>query len=160
LRLLRLLAVLFVAAGVAAADGHPFDDVVRAIEKHYGATRTRIPGMGWANLALTLSHPAGAREVHIAIFKDLHVEPDEPMDRFMRTLESAELRPLIRTKSSERGDAVYIFHGELGKTTQLLIATFSGRQETVVEVRVDVDTLMRWIQSPDEWRGAGESQDR
>lgn len=147
----RLAAVVLAAASVASAG--PFDTVVTAIETHFGATRTRIPGMGWANLALMLAHPGGAREVHIALFKDLHTDLDgdkqREVDKLMDTVASAELRPLIRTRSGERGEATYIFSGEVGKTTQLLVATFNSKQATVVEVRVDLETLMRWIQSPD-----------
>lgn len=149
----RLAVVLLIAASLASAAGRPFEDLVKAIEKHFDTTRTRVPGMGWANLALMLAHPGGAREVHIALFRDLQVDPNgerqQELDRFMDGLASPELRPLIRTRSHEREDATYIFSGEVGKTTQLLLATFHGRQATVVEVRVDLDTLMRWIQSPE-----------
>ena len=147
--------VLFVAAsGIAAAAGHEFDDVVKAVETHFGATRTHIPLMGVANLVLKMGHPAGTSGFHIALFEDLKTDLDEDrqleLDRFMDTLSSATLHPLIRTRSRPESEATYIFCGDTGKTTQLLIATFNRREATVIEVKVNFDTLIRWIQHPDE----------
>jgi hypothetical protein len=148
----RLLLVFLAAAGTAFA-GHEFDDMVRAIETHYGATRTHIPLMGLANFVLKVGHPAGTSGFHIALFQDLKSDIDEDnqaeMDRFMDSLNSPTLRPLIRTRSRESGDATYIFHGEVGKTSQLLVATFGRHEATVIELKVNFDTLIRWIQNPE-----------
>jgi len=150
----RLVVLLLAAAGIAGAAGHEFDQVVKAVETHFGATRTHIPLMGVANLVLKVGHPAGTSGFHIAIFQDLKTDFDaeqqRKLDRFMDTLSSATLHPLIRTRSRPESEATYIFCGDTGKTTQLLIATFNRHQATVIEVRVNFDTLIRWIQHPDE----------
>jgi hypothetical protein len=149
----RLLAVFVAASGLAGAAGHEFDEVVKAVETHFGATRTRIPLMGVANFALKVAHPAGASGFRIAIFEDLKTDLDggkqAELDRFMDSLSSPKLRPFIRTRSRPDGEATYIFCGETGKNTQLLIATFDRHEATVMEVRVNIDTLLRWIQSPE-----------
>lgn len=149
----RLLAVLLAASAIACAAGREFDDLVKAVETHFGATRTHIPLMGVANLALHIARPAGTSGFRIALFEDLKTDLDgeqqDELDRFMDTLSSPSLRPLIRTRSRPDGEATYIFSGETGKTTQLLIATFNRREATVVEVKVNFDTLIRWIQSPE-----------
>lgn len=148
---LRVLALVLASAAVAGAAGHEFDSVVKAIETHFDATRTRIPLMGLANFAVKIGHPAGASGVRIAIFEDLHMDLDgdrqAELDRFMDRLASARLRPFIRTRSD--GEATYIFCGETGKNTQLLIATFNRREAAVIEVKVNLETLARWIQSPE-----------
>ena len=153
MRLLRMAAMLLACPGIASA-GHEFDQVVKAIETHFGATRTHIPLMGVANLVLQVGHPAGASGFHIALFQDLHTDLDEDrqadLDRFMDTLSSPTLHPLIRTRSRPDAEATYIFCGDTGKTTQILLATFNRREATVIEVKVQFETLLRWIQHPDE----------
>lgn len=149
----RLCVLVLAVAGTAAGAGHEFDAIVKAIETHFNATRTHIPLMGVANLALKVAHPAGATGFHLALFQDLKIDLDgenqDQLDRFMDTLPSPTLRPFIRTRSRENASATYVFTGETGKTTQVLVATFDRNQATVVEVRVNFDTLVRWIQSPD-----------
>lgn len=149
----RLLAVFLAASGIACAAGHEFDDVVKAVETHFGATRTHIPLMGLANFALKVGHPAGASGFRIALFQDLKTDLDgdrqAELDGFMDSLSSATLRPFIRTRSRPEGEATYIFSGETGKNTQLLIATFNRHDATVIEVKVNFETLLRWIQSPE-----------
>jgi hypothetical protein len=153
MRTLRVAAMMLACAGTAAA-GHEFDRVVKAIETHFGATRTHIPLMGVANFVLQVGHPAGASGFHIALFQDLQTDLDEDrqveLDRFMDTLSSPTLRPLIRTRSLPDAEATYIFCGDTGKTTQILLATFNRREATVIEVKVQFETLLRWIQHPDE----------
>jgi hypothetical protein len=153
MRLLRVAAMLLACTGAAAA-GREFDRVVKAIETHFGATRTHIPMMGLADFVLKVGHPAGASGFHIALFQDLQTDLDEDrqveLDRFMDTLSSSTLRPLIRTRSLPDAEATYIFCGDTGKTTQILLATFNRREATVIEVKVQFETLLRWIQHPDE----------
>jgi hypothetical protein len=148
----RLILAFLLAAGIGSAS-REFDGLVKAIETHYGATRTHIPLMGIANLALKVVRPAGASGFHLALFEDLRTglddETQSELDRFMDGLSSLHLRPMIRTRSRPNGEATYIFYGDLGKTSQVLVATFNSHQATVVEVYVNFDTLVRWIQSPD-----------
>ncbi|HWC95801.1 MAG TPA: hypothetical protein VG456_03605 [Candidatus Sulfopaludibacter sp.] len=149
----RLIFALLAAAGVASGS-REFDSVVKAIETHYGATRTHIPLMGVANLVLQVGHPAGTSGFHIALFEDLRTDlGDETeaaqLSAFMDKLASAHLRPFIHTLSRSTGDATYIFCGDTGKDSQILIATFSPHGANVIEVYVNFDTLIRWIQSPD-----------
>jgi hypothetical protein len=148
----RLVFAFLLAAGIASAS-REFDELAKAIETHYGVARTHIPLMGIANLALRVARPAGTSGVHIALFQDLRTDLDDDtqaeLDRFMDGLSSPHLRPIIRTRSRPNGEATYIFSGDLGKTSQILIATFNSHQATVVEVYVNFDTLVRWIQSPD-----------
>ncbi len=154
MRALRAALLLVMVSATAQAAGHEFADLVKAIESHFGVTRTHIPMMGLANLVLGIAQPAGATGFHIALFQDLQTDLDEKaqfeLDRFMDTLSSDTLRPLIRTRSAENGEAAYIFCGDTGKTTQVLIATFNRHDATVVEVRVKFDTLIRWIQHPED----------
>jgi len=152
----RLLGVFLIASSAAfAADGE-FDYVVKAIEHYYGVKRTHIPLMGVANFALKVAHPGGASGFHLAIFEDLRSSSDYSdqleLDRFMDGVTLRGLSPMVRTHSRRSGESTYIFAGEAGKSTEMMIVTFEPNQATVIEVKVDFQTLLRTINHPE---GAG-----
>jgi len=149
----RLLALFLAAAGAAYTADHEFDRVVSAVEKHYGVKRTHIPLMGLANFVLKVSHPAGTSGVKIAVFEDLPSPsgPDElaDLDRFMDQICAGRLHPLVVTRSRAAGESAYILTGEVGKSTQMLIATFERHEATVIEATVNIETLLKLLNSPE-----------
>lgn len=150
----RLVVALLVASGVTLIGESEFDHVVKAIETHYGTKRTSIPFMGLANVFLKVAHPAGTSEFKLAVFDDLKsnvdAREDRELDRFMRNLSSSRLHPLIAVHSRRDGESIYIYAGDEGRNTRMLIATFQRDQATVVQVRVDIDSLLKWLNSPEE----------
>ena len=150
----RCLALLLAVSGVAFGAGHEFDDMVKAIERHYGTRRTRIPLMGVANLITKVARPAGTSGFKLAIFEDLKDRrgDDGPLelDQFMIGLAAGGLHPLVREHSRHGGEATYIYAGELGRSTKLLIATFEPNQATLIEVNVPMRILLQLLQSPDQ----------
>jgi hypothetical protein len=147
----RLLAVILAVSSAAFAGGQEFDHIVRAIETHYGCKRTHIPFMGLASLAVNIVRPAGASGFKLAVFEDLSYSPEdrEKLDRFMYGLSGGDLHPLVRVHSRRDGESTYIFMGEAGRSTKVLIATFERREATVIEVKVNMDTLLKWIDAPE-----------
>jgi hypothetical protein len=148
----RFLALLLLMSSAALAAGGEFDRVVKAIESHYGTKRTHIPFMGVANLFLKVGHPAGTSSVKLAIFENLQTssEGDDPfdLDRFMHQSTGGDLRPLVRVHS-RNGESTYIYAGEAGKSTKMLIATFQRDEATVIEATVNLDTLFKMIEKPE-----------
>lgn len=147
----RVLALLLAAGGAAYGAEHEFDRVVSAIEKHYGVKRTHIPLLGVANLFVKVAHPAGTSGVKLAIFEDLPepvYEDRADLDRVMNEVCEGRLHALVVTHSRRDGEATYILAGEAGKSTDLMIATFERHEATVIEVKVDMDTLLKLIGSP------------
>ena len=145
---------VFLAASTAAfgAEGE-FDHVVKAIESHYGTTRTHIPFIGLASFAVKLAHPAGTSDFKLAIFEDLKSRGDRDqmeLDQFMSQLSSASLHPVVRARSRRDRESTYIFAGEAGRSTRVLIATFERNEATVIEVKVDVNTLLKWLNQPED----------
>ena len=146
------LAALFLAActAVCGAD-REFDRVVSAVEQHYHVKRTHIPLMGLANLFVKVAHPAGTSGLKLAVFEDLPepaFEDQAELNRFMDGVRG-RLHPMVITRSRRDGEASYIYAGEVGKSTELLIATFERHEATVIEVTVDMETLLKMIGSPD-----------
>lgn len=150
----RFLAVFLAASGAVLIADSEFDHVVKAIEVHYHTKRTHIPFLGVANLVVKVAHPGGASEVKLAVFEDLKSigEDDErELDQFMHDFSSSRLRPLVRVHSQRDGESIYMYaQDDEARSTRMLIATFQRDQATVVEVKVDMNALIKWIGSPDE----------
>jgi len=147
------LPALFLAASVAALGaGHEFDDIVKAIERHYGTRRTHIPLMGVANLVTKVARPAGTSGFKLAIFEDLRDRGDDDapweLDQFMSGLSHNGLHPMVRAHSRHGAEATYIYTGDVGRSTKIFIATFERNQATVIEVNVTMDVLLQLLQSP------------
>jgi len=149
----RLAAAGLLACCTLCGADRAFDRIVTAVESHYGVKRMHIPLMGVANLFVKVAHPAGARSVKIAIFENLNAggrygDPAD-LDSLFDDLAGEGLHPLVRTRSQRGGEATYIFTGETGKSTKMLIATFERDQATVLEAEVSVDLLMQTIAAPE-----------
>ena len=101
-----------------------------------------------------VAHPAGTSEFKLAVFEDLKAIDDrdeQDLDRFMHDFSSSRLHPLVRVHSRRDGESVYIYaDDDDARATRMLIATFQRDQATVVEVKVDMNALLKWIGSPDE----------
>ena len=156
---LRFLAFLLAAAGAAHSAEHEFERVVSAVEKYYGVKRTHIPLMGVANLFVKVAHPAGASGVKIAIFEDLPpiVDPSD-LNRFMEDVCRGRLHPMVVTRSRRDGESSYILTGEVGKSTEILIASFERHEATVIDATVNMETLLKMIGSPEKARGLFEDR--
>lgn len=151
----RFLAVFLAGYASALGGDGEFDHVVKAIESHYSTKQTHIPFMGLASFAVRVAHPAGTSGFKLAVFEDLRIRgnrDEAELDHFMQTLYSSSLRPLVRVHSRRDGAATYIYAGDAGRSTRLLIAAFDRSEATVVEVKVDANTLMKWINDPDDAR--------
>jgi len=150
----RLLALFLAAAGAAYGADREFDRAVKAIEHHYGVKHTRIPMLGMANLFVKVARPAGTSVFRLAVFEDLPAPSNyrdrADLDGLMDEVCRGGLHALVATHSRRIGESTYILAGEIGKDSKLLIASFERHEATVIEVRVDMDTLLRMIASPAE----------
>jgi hypothetical protein len=147
----QLVAAFLAVCTAACAADREFDRVVSAVEHHYNVKRTHIPLMGLANLFVKVAHPAGTSGFKLAVFEDLPeptFEDVAALDRFMEGVRG-RLHPMVVTRSRRDGEASYIYAGEVGKSTELLIATFERHEATVIEVTVNMETLLKMIGSPD-----------
>jgi hypothetical protein len=141
----RVLVAALALCSVALAGDKEFDQIVSAIEKHYGVTKTHIPLMGVANLFVKTAHPQGVSGFKIAMFEDL--KGGEGDSDFMDRLDFG-LHRLVRTRSRADGEATYIYAADAGNSTRVLVATFESNQATVVEVKADMDALVRLLGDP------------
>lgn len=148
----RGIALLLAAASAAWAGDWEFDHVVRAIEQHYGIKRTYIPFMGFANFVVKVARPAGTSGFKLAVFEDIGSAIDfrdqDELNQLMNRFSSRDLHPLVRVRSRGKGESTYIYAGEIGKSTRMLIANFGRNEATVIEVKANIDTLLRTLDQP------------
>lgn len=153
MRFRLLVALLAVSSAAMAGDGE-FDRVVKAIESHYGVKPTHIPFMGVANLVIKVKRPEGASEFRLAMFQDLDSsrtsgDPNE-LDHVMKGISGRTLRPLVRVHSRRDGNATYIYASEAGHSGKMLIATFERTEATVVQVKLDLNMLLKVLDDPEQ----------
>ncbi len=148
---LRILAVLLLASAIGFAADREFDEIVKAIESHYGTHPEHVPLMGLANFAVRTAHPAGVSGFKIAVFDNLDASQrgdSSDLDAFMNTLSVRDMRPLVQVRSQASGESTYVFAGESGKSTKMLIANFGRNEATVVQVRMSMEALIKALQDP------------
>jgi hypothetical protein len=157
-RILPAVLMALMAAGAAFGGDAEFDRIVKAIESRYGTRPLHIPFLGAANFFVKVARPEGASGFKLAVFeglKDLKsaADPGEwrERDRFMDTLAGPNLHPLVRVHSRHDGEATYIFMGPAskpGKSTRVLIATFEHDEATVIELKANIETLLKSLHEP------------
>ena len=146
--------------GAASAADRDFERVVKAIEAHYGTHHANVPLMGVANFFVKVARPAGTSSFHLAVFDHLDAVEDD-RNGFMDRLDSGSL--LAGAHPIEpRGRSDVHPGGRRGKSTRMLIATFSRDAAMVVQVRVNAAALRRTIEHPDRMAKAymGKHDDR
>lgn len=142
---IRILVAALALSSFAFAGEKDFDRIVSAVETHYGVSKTHVPLMGVANLFLKARHMEGISGFKLATFEDL--PESEGGAEFMDRLPFEGLHRIVRVRSRD-GEATYIFSGEAGKSTSVLVATFEKNQATVVEVKADAGALVKLLADP------------
>jgi hypothetical protein len=142
MRLIGLLsaALAFVPFCAPASD---FDWLVREFSRESGARQVHIPFLGLARLAVAVAHPAGTSELKLAIFERCDFEAS----RFGTLIDASvgpSWKPMIRVRSRD-GESTNIYERQSGKKLQLLITSLNGEDVTFVEVRIQPEALMRFV---------------
>lgn len=149
--LLVICLTLLAPTTVSAKDGE-FDRVVKQLKTQYRAKRKSIPFLGLANFAVKIVRPAGVKSFKLAIFEDQDFS-DKPGDPQLSTVVRGALttawHPLVRVYSPRDGDQTYVYLREAGKDVKLLIVNVEPREAVVVQVKVNLQTLIKWMQKPE-----------
>jgi hypothetical protein len=146
----RLMVALVAISSAGWGADWEFDRVVNAIEHQYGVRHTQIPLMGVANFFVKVVRPGGATGFKLAVFEDLRSDEQdqEALDRFMDRIGESGLHRLLRVHSRRDGQSAYIYLGDLGRTTTMLLVTFERNEATVMQVNLNVDALLRMLNDP------------
>jgi VWFA-related protein len=154
------VALLATPSFFALAKGKGFKDVVKHIERNYGAKKVRIPFLGLANFAIKLIRPAGVKGFKLAVFENQNFS-DCPQDRMadgqcaasfdavMREAYSKDWQPMVQVSSKRNGAShTFIYVNSSGKDVQFALAVLENREAVVLEVKFNPDAAARFLDNP------------
>ncbi|MGH9582009.1 MAG: hypothetical protein ACRD4O_03615 [Bryobacteraceae bacterium] len=152
----KLLAILAIACALPAAlPASEFDWLVREFSRESGATAEHIPFLWLARAAVAVVGPAGTSELHLAIFEHTALSPQRFGSLADEAMADGGWKPIVRVRS-RYNEATNIYAQQEGrKHLRLLIATLDHNEATFVEVRIQPQELIQFI---DEHRGNGGRQ--
>jgi Ca-activated chloride channel family protein len=161
------VAILYLgvtAYGVLAWYDDPYGKVVKQLEKDYHAKRTKIPFLGLGNFVLKFWHPAGVKNVKVALFQDQQLYDPKGM-KFDGILQKAasEWHPMLREFSRTDSRWTYVYYADPEKDTRVLVVSVDRQNAVVAEVKFEPAKLLAFIQNPamgrslagDIWRQSG-----
>jgi hypothetical protein len=158
--LLIACAALSASSPAFAAD-REFQDIVKAISEQFGTKPIHIPMLGLARAVIAIAHPAGAKQLNIAIFQDLDERRGSGRDLLesVRLAVGREWQPFVQIRS-DRDQNMLVYMVGKGNDVRLLITTLQRDQAVVVEVKVSPEQMQKWITSPNDaargWFGHGD----
>jgi hypothetical protein len=135
------LLLMFLVQGILPAS--EFDWLVREFSRESGINATRIPLFGFVRAAVAITHPAGASQLNLAIFEHATMEPQ----RFRILADSvvgSSWKPMIRV-TSRKGESTNIYSRPDQNEMRLLILSLDHSDATFVQVRVEPQRLMSFI---------------
>lgn len=136
----------------AVAADKEFAPLVSHFKTQYKARRVRIPFMGLANFAAKIVRPAGVKGIKLEVFEDLQydsTQQDRELSAVLRQTLGREWRPLVRVASRADHEQTYIYVKDDGKKTlKLMIVNLDGSDAVVVRVKLNPDTLIKWMDDP------------
>jgi len=162
-----LAALLYLAVAVTGglgASDDPYGKVVKQLEKDYHAKKTKIPFLGLGNFVLKFWHPAGVKNVKVALFQDQQLY-DPKGGNFDAILKKAasDWHPMLREFSRADNRWTYIYYADPNKDTKVLVVNVDRQNAVVAEVKFEPAKLLEFIQNPalgrslasDIWRQSG-----
>lgn len=160
IRLLTVATVLtaLLALGVQAQSkpfvpkGKGFGDVVKHIEKNYGAKKTKIPMLGLAKFAVWMIRPAGVKSFKVAVFEDQDFasRPEAvSFDQVMRRSYNKDWSPLVQINSRREGNSrTFIYVKKTKKDVEFAVAMLEEREAFLVQVKFNPDATARFLENP------------
>ena len=144
----RLFVLLTVAIFLPlASPASDFDWLVREFSRQSSAKPMHIPLFGVARFAVSAVHPAGASDLHLALFEDVDLDPP----RFTQITDSVvgvSWRPIVRVRSRS-GESTNIYAQPSGRELRVLLAVLDSGNATFVQVRLRPEALMRFVDEHD-----------
>ena len=139
------------ASGSARAADHEFNDIVKAISEQFDTRPMHIPLMGVAKFVVKVAHPAGTKQLNLAIFENL----DEDKGSGIDLLDSVRLavgkgwKPFLQVRGASDNN-VLVYMTAKGNDVRLVVVTAQNDETVVVEVRVSPEAMQKWMTSPGE----------
>ena len=147
-----LLLILLPSPARVLAGDRDFNEVVKQIESHYHAKRTRIPLFGLMKPVLKIVRPGGAKTLDLAVFENQDFSrgtEDTEFETVIHQTLSQEWQPLVRVHSRRDGERTYIYARESAKDLKLMIMTLEQNEAVVMQLKVKPQDLVKWLEKPE-----------
>jgi hypothetical protein len=149
---LLTLVVVLAPAGLRAGD-REFKNVVDELSTEFHKEPMHIPFFGIAKLVTFVAHPAGAKQLDLAIFQDLDVQDREGrnLGTAIRRAVGPQWKPFFQASSLRHGNNEHTFiylREDSGSDWKLLLTTVGRDQAVVLELKMNPEALQRWINQP------------
>lgn len=151
-RALISLFVLILATPCFGGGDPEFHAVVRTIEAQYGVHHMRIP-FGLATFCLRVAQVPCMSGMKIAVFDHLSRANGIASAAFEESIEAvvgSAWRPLVRVRSNENNQLTLVYANPSNKDLHALIVSIDSDNATVVQAKVSVAQIRKWIEKPHE----------
>jgi hypothetical protein len=138
----RRIAALLVLSTLVVVPAHAsFSSIARSLDARLG-TRTWIPFLGFARVALWMIAPKGLHDFQLAVWegKSGSIEGVE-IERIVRRGVGEGFTPLVRVRSNRKGEQVFVYAKTLREDVIELVVLVHEPHDTVL-VRVTADAAV------------------
>jgi hypothetical protein len=154
LRFFPVTCVFVCSLGTCApadAADREFKDVVAAISEEFQTKPMHIPLMGLVSGVVKVVHPAGTKQLDVAIFEDLDASKGSGRDlaESVRSAVGRWMQPVVQDHERRNGQdqTVLVYMFEKGKDANVLTVIVERDQAIVTEVRLNPEVMSKWVSS-------------
>jgi hypothetical protein len=133
----------------ANAADREFKDVVAAISEEFQTKPVHIPMMGLVSGVVKVVHPAGTKQLDVAMFEDLDASKGSGRNlaESVRSAVGRWMQPVVQDRQmhnrQDQTTLVYMF--EKGKDVNVLTVIVERDGAIVTEVRVNPEVMQKWL---------------
>jgi hypothetical protein len=150
LRTCAIVCTVQMCARANAAD-REFKDVVAAISEEFQTKPMHIPMMGLVSGIVKVVHPAGTKQLDVAIFQDLDASrgSGRNLAESVRSAVGRWMQPVVQDHAMNNGQdqTVLVYMFEKGKDVNVLTVIVERDEAIVTEVRLNPETMSKWLSS-------------
>jgi hypothetical protein len=135
----------------ARADEPVFSAIGKHLKSRYNAKERHIPFMGLAGFAIKLVRPAGVKSLQVKIYENLNYKcdgSDNELNSILQSTLGAEWQALVRVFSRKEAQQTFVYVKQEGKSIRLMVVAIQQDQATLVRLKVNPDTLAKWMDNP------------
>jgi hypothetical protein len=142
---LIVAAACMLSCAVAQGAEREFDDIVRAVSDQLHARPLSIPFFGLVKFATSVAHPAGVKHLDLAVFEDLDLDEHavRNIGEAVRRSAKGSWKPFVEVRS--RTETVIVYIHEDSVDCKLLVTAVEAEEVTLVEVKLNQETLQVWL---------------
>jgi hypothetical protein len=145
------LMTCFSAATPVWADDAAFSAVSKQLKARYHAKKRKIPFLGLANFAVKIIRPAGVKSFKLEVFEELDTSVGANAKDWSALLQSSlspEWKPIVSVYSSKTPEQTHVYVSFEGDTVKLFVFVVDGTEATVVRVKLNPETMAKWMENP------------